>query len=142
MLEDRPYCENSTVEEIHLIENRVYIWESSKNIIFLNEVSHQSVFTVNLVFDKIEKLTRDLPRFGMLVNLSNIKRPDAETRRTVNYRYGQLKKMHYCSIYTGKNQLLNTTVKFIMYGFKTGANYAVVKSQQEAIKKIEDALFQ
>lgn len=141
MLEDRKYHENSTVEEICLIKDSVCFIEGEKKIIFFNELPQASPFTINLIFDEIEKMTEGLSHYGILIDLSNSKRPDAVTRRAIIHRFRRLETLTFCVICTGKNALINTALRFIMYG-AIDSTYSVVKNKEEGVQKLKNALSQ
>ena len=77
-LEPHAYGPGATREESEAIANRVSVVDG--RILFLHEMAVQSAFSVNLMFDRIESLARDWDRFAYIVDLTEAKRPDPETR--------------------------------------------------------------
>jgi len=75
----------------------------------------------------------------MLLDISESARPDAKTRRLINESLAAIAtNVKHCGFFTGKNVIINTAIRFVMYG--TGIkNYSVSKTREEALKAIHAA---
>ena len=77
-LEQRPYGPESTREEREAIADRVSVVDD--RILLIHEVPVQSPFSVKLMFDRFQALAHDWDRFAYVVDLTEAKRPNPETR--------------------------------------------------------------
>ncbi len=138
MLEKRQYNEDSTPYEIELIRSRTFLYE--EGIIRANELPVVSPFTITLCFDKIEELAQSRETFALIIDLRDSARPDAKGRRVLNERFMNIaSRLSHCSYITGKNAIINTAIRFVMYG--TGLkSFSVDSDEETAIKKLKDAI--
>jgi len=135
-IENRPYNEDATPEEIEAIRDRVYIHEG--DIIYYDEVPVMTPFSTHILFDKMNELVTDLDQFAMIIDLRNSQRPDALSRRAVNERFGKVsKKLYHAGFCTGKNILINTAVKFVLFRAKL-KSYSINKSLEHTIAAIKN----
>src|SRR5215471_19446827 len=77
-LSPREYGPESSPEEQQAIADRVSVVEA--RVLLVRELPIQSPFTVQLMFDRIEALSQDWDRFAYVVDLTDAKRPNAQTR--------------------------------------------------------------
>jgi len=138
VFEKRPYNEDSTPEEIQAIKDNISIY--NENIIFYDEIPIVSPFSIKISFDQIELLSKQLDRYGLLVDIRNTKRPDAMTRRAINGRFVKLcEDIEHVAFCTGSNFLINTAARFILH--QTNLNsFSINKTIEEAIEKIEKSI--
>lgn len=138
LFEKRPYNEDATPEEITAIKNNVHIY--SPQVIYLDELPVVSPFSINLVFDEIERLGNELGLHGLVVDIRNTERPDAKARRVINARFSKVcESIEHVSFCTGKNILINTAARFVMY--QTNLNsFSIHKTVEASIRAIKDKL--
>ncbi len=138
MLEKRQYNEDSTPYEIEMIRDRTILYD--EGIVRINEIPIVSPFSITLCFDKVEELVEPGERFALIVDLSDSTRPDAKGRQVLNERFYRIsKRLIHCSYITGKNVIINTAIRFVMYG--TGLDsFSVDSDEERAIKKLKNAI--
>jgi hypothetical protein len=77
-LEARPYGPESTHEEREAIADRASVVDD--RILLIHEIAVQSPFSVKVMFDRFQALAHHWNRFASVVDLTEAKRPDPETR--------------------------------------------------------------
>ncbi len=138
VIEKRAYHEDSTPEEIALLMERVFMYE--EKIIFYNEIPIVCPFSINLFFQKAEDLSGNFDGCGLIIDVSNTVHPDASTRKVINHRFTMIcDKVSHVAFITGKNFLLNTTIRFVLFGTDL-KSYSVNKNVDEAVVNIKKNL--
>ncbi len=138
MIEKKFYFEGSTLAEIQAIQKRTWIYQDQ--IIWVNEMPLISPFSININFDQMDILSKDMEKYVLIIDLRNSVRPDAKTRKVINERFLQIKdQLLHCAYITGKNNLANTAIRFVMYGMEH-SHYSVSKNEEEALKRISKFL--
>ncbi len=137
MIENRHYLEDSTSKEVEAIIARVTVLDDNK--FNVRELPQVTPFSINLIFDTLDQVTEGVDDIYLLVDLSEGGRPDAASRRVLNTRFNQLsKKINHCSFVTGKNVLVNTALRFILFG--TGLkSYSVDSEYEVGLNKLNNA---
>lgn len=133
IFEKRPYTETSTKEEIAAIKQSV--WIEDTGFIKLKEIPVMSPFSINLMFDQIELLGQQFDSYVFLVDLRASDRPDAMTRKTLYQRFNKITNIRHTTFCTGKNFLINTVIRFVMFQTKV-PSYTVCKTMDEALHSI------
>ncbi len=137
-IEARTYQEDSTPEEIAMLKERVYMYD--ENIIFYDEIPVVCPFNINLFFQKAEDLADELDQPGLIIDVSGVTHPNAETRKVINKRFKMIcDKVSHVAFVTGKNVLMNTTIRFVMFGTDL-KSFSVHKNSVEAVAKIKEKL--
>ena len=134
--EQRAYNEDATEEEIQAIKNEVFIYD--KEIVYYKEILVVSPFSINLSFDEVERLGEQMGKHGLLIDIRQVKNPDARTRRTINSRFSKIcDSVEHVSFCTGKNVLLNTAARFVMYqtNLDSFSIHKTVAASVQVIKK-------
>lgn len=135
-LEDKKYDENATPEEIDAIESRVFM--SGDKIIYFKEIKHITPFSVNIVFNKIDKLGESLGWHALIIDLRHANRPDSESRREINKRFSKAcKNVKHVSYVIGSNILIRTAARFVMYQTKLDS-YSIHKTMDGAFDAINN----
>lgn len=135
VFEKRPYTETSTLEEIEAIKQCVWIEENG--FLWLKEIPVMTPFTINTMFDQIELLGQQFEEYVFLVDLRASDRPDAITRKTLYQRFNKISNISHTSFCTGKNFLINTAIRFVMFQTKI-PSYSVSKTIEEALQSINE----
>jgi len=138
VFEKRPYKEDASPEEIQAIKNNISIYNS--NIIYYNEIPVVSPFSIEISFDQVELLAKQLDSYGLLIDVRNSKRPDAETRRVINNRFFKLcENVEHVAFCTGSNFLINTVARFVVH--RTSLNsFSINKTIEQSIAEIEKCI--
>lgn len=138
IFEKRAYNEAATAEEIQGIKDNVF--QYTPQIIYLDEIPVVSPFSIQLVFEQIETLGKQMGEHGLIVDIRNTVRPDAITRRAINQEFTRLcENFEHVSFCTGKNFLINTAARFVMYQTNL-ASFSVNKTVEEAVAAIQKSL--
>jgi hypothetical protein len=114
-LEQRAYGPEATREECVAIAERVSVID--ERILFLRELPIQSPFSVNLMFDRIETLVGEWDRFAYVADLTEAKRPDAETRATLKARVLRISpRVTHVAVVVGDNLIMRAMARLFAYG--------------------------
>ncbi|MEL6925602.1 MAG: hypothetical protein AAFO94_16275 [Bacteroidota bacterium] len=136
--ESRQYHADATPAEIQAIKESVFIYDPK--IVYVRELPVASSFSINLIFDQTLLLGEQLGDYGMLIDIRNTARPDAKTRRAINQRFYKIcEEVSHVAFCTGKNTLINTAAKFVM--FQTNLeSFSVNRTPEEAAASIKKAI--
>jgi hypothetical protein len=114
-LEQRAYGPDSTGEERDAIADRVS--RLDERVLLLREMPVQSRFSIDLMFDRLEALAHDWDRFSYVVDLSDARRPDAETRAALKERVLRVSpRVAHVAIVVGGNLLMRAMARLFAYG--------------------------
>ena len=109
------YGPGATREESEAIADRVSI--VGERILLIYELPVQTPFSVDLMFDRIERLARAWDRFSYVVDLTEAKRPDPETRTVLKARVLRLlPRVTRVAIAVGDNLLMRAMARLFAYG--------------------------
>ena len=132
-LELRAYGPESTREESEAIAGRVSVID--EGILLLHELPIQSPFSVNLMFDQMEHLARDWGRFAYVVDLTEAKRPDPETRAALKARVLRVgPRIVHIAVAVGDNLLMRAMARLFAHGMGL-ASVGVHATRAEAIEE-------
>ena len=135
MIEKKLYTADSTPEEVAAIKKRTWVYKD--RIIWVNELPLLSPFSININFDQLDVQSEGMDSYVLIIDLRNSARPDAKTRRTINRRFTLIKdQLRHCAYITGKNSLINTAIRFVMYGMEH-SSYSVSQTESQALRKAE-----
>src|SRR5258708_16840080 len=114
-LEQRPYGPESTRKEREAIAERVSIVED--RILLIHEVPVQSPFSVKLMFDRFQALAHDWDRFSHVVDLTEAKRPDPETRAVLKAQFLVISpRVTHLAVAVGDNLMMRAMARLFAYG--------------------------
>ena len=132
-LELHAYGPESTREESEVIAGRVSIID--EGILLMYELPIQSPFSVNLMFDQMEHLARDWGRFAYVVDLTEAKRPDPETRAALKARVLRVRpRIVHIAVAVGGNLLMRAMARLFAHGMGL-ASVGVHATRAEAIEE-------
>ncbi len=134
-IEVRPYGPESTEEERQAIKDRVYLY--SDRIVIFKETPIQTIFQIDLSFEKIEEITQELESFSLIIDLSEAKPPTAEIREHLKKCYSSLDRMLHAAVVTERNFMLNIAAKFVLKGLGL-KSYSIHKTMGEALGAVHD----
>ena len=137
-LELRSYGPDSTREESEAIADRVS--RIDDRLLLLREIPVQSPFSINLMFDRLETLAHGWDRFSYVVDLSEARRPDAETRAALKERVVRVNpRVAHVAIVVGGNLLMRAMARLIAYGMGM-TSVGVHVTRTEAIEEAGRAM--
>ncbi len=140
VVEKRAYQENSTPEEIALLEERVKLLE--EGIIYYHEVPVQCPFSVNVLFDKVQRLAENINsrQCGLIIDVSDADHPNAPTRKVINQRFARICNIiPHVAFITGKNAIMNTAIRFVLFGTNL-KSYSVDNDVESALMSTKKKL--
>jgi hypothetical protein len=137
-LEQRPYGPESNPEEREAIADRASVVDD--RILLIHEVPVQSPFSVKLMFDRFQALANDWNRFAYVVDLTEAKRPDPETRAALKARILEISpRVTHLAVAVGDNLLMRAMARLFAYG--TGlTNVSIHATRAEAIEEARRAM--
>lgn len=137
-IEDKPYTkENSTPEEIQSIKDCIYIYEPG--IIYWYETPCITEFSIAMMSEKVEEISKGLEKYAFLIDLTRAHRPNAEARMNLKKMFAS-PKLTFVVVFTEKNMLLNMAAKFVLSSTVGEKKFLVVKKKEEAIEAARKAL--
>ena len=111
----RQYGPASTPEELAAMTDRVSV--IGDRMLLLHELPVQSPFSINVMFDRVEEYARDWPRFGYVVDLTDARRPDSETRAALRTRVARLgPRLTHVAIVVGNNLIMRAMARLMAHG--------------------------
>ena len=109
------YGPGATREESEAIADRVSI--VGERILVIHELPVQTPFSVDLMFDRVERLARAWDRFAYVVDLTEAKRPGPETRAALKTRVLRLlPRITHVAVAVGDNLLMRAMARLFAYG--------------------------
>jgi hypothetical protein len=137
-LANRPYGPDATQEERDAIADRVSV--IGERLLLMHELTVQTPFSVSLIFDRLEALTKDWDRFAYVLDLTDATRPDAEVRAAIKSRIARIsERVVSVAAVVGDNRLMRAMVRLVGYGLGI-RNIRVCRSREEAISEARGAL--
>jgi len=137
-LEERPYGPESTHEEREAIADRASVVDD--RILLIHEIAVQSPFSVKVMFDRFQSLARDWDRFAYVVDLTDAKRPDPETRAALKAQIlGISPRVTHLAVAVGDNQLMRAMARLFAYGMGL-TNVSIHATRAEAIEEARRAM--
>jgi hypothetical protein len=114
VLQERAYGPDSTPVETQAIERRVSV--VADRLLLLHEIPVQSPFSIDVMFDRIEALARDWPRFAYVADLTAAKRPDPETRARLKHRVTRIQpRLIHVAIVVGSNLIMQAMARLFAH---------------------------
>jgi len=134
--EQKAYNEDATAEEIEAIKNNVFIYD--KDIIYYKEMPIISPFSINVAFDEMERLSEQMVKHGILIDLRDSQKPNVPTRRVINARFSKIcESVEHVAFCTGRNILINAAVRFVMYQTKLNS-FSIHKTVEASVQVIKE----
>ena len=137
-LGQRPYGPESTPEEREAIADRVSVVED--RILLIHEVPVQSPFSAKLMFDRFRALADDWDRFAYVVDLTEAKRPNPETRAVLKAQFLAISpRVIHLAVAVGDNLLMRAMARIFAYGMGL-TNVSIHATRAEAIEEARRAM--
>jgi hypothetical protein len=102
------------------------------------EVQHQTPFTVDVTFDRLEELAAGLERFAYVVDLTRVARPDARTRAQLRRRVAEINhRLAHVAVVVGANVVIRAVAKLAAFaiGFRSVSFHMTVDEATEACRR-------
>lgn len=136
--EERKYSEDASIEEITAIKKSVY--HLSENIILLKQLPVVSSFSILVTFNQIDLLAKQNGLYGLIIDVSESKKPDAIVRRAINDRFKRIpENIRHVAFLTKDNIIVKTVIKFVMFQSVLDS-YSVNSTLEEAVLAINKVL--
>lgn len=135
-IEARPY-EADAIRHYRLAL-RERVSKLDERIFMIVEVPVQTPFTLDVLFDRLDELTAGLDRFTYIVNLSNVKRPDAKARERLRQRVARINpRLAHVSLVVGANAVIRAVAKLAAFtmGFQSFSFHGSVDEAVEACRR-------
>jgi len=137
-LEQRAYGPESTREEREAIAERVSVVDD--RILLIHELPVQSPFSVKLMFDRFHALAQDWDRLAYVVDLTEAKRPDPETRAALKAQtLGISPRVTHLAVAVGDNLLMRAMAQLFAYSMGL-TNVSTHATRAEAIEEARRAM--
>jgi len=137
-LEQRAYGPESTREEREAIAERVSVVDD--RILLIHELPVQSPFSVKLMFDRFHALAQDWDRLAYVVDLTEAKRPDPETRAALKaLTLGISPRVTHLAVAVGDNLLMRAMAQLFAYSMGL-TNVSTHATRAEAIEEARRAM--
>jgi hypothetical protein len=114
---------------VRLIEDRLFL---------MTEVPHQTPFTVDLFFDRLDELAAGMDRFAYVVDLTGVQRPDARTREQLRRRVTAINpRLAHVGVVVGANAVIRAVAKLAAFaiGFRSFSFHMTVGEATEACRR-------
>ena len=104
--------------------------------LLLREIPVQSPASVNIMFERLETLTRDWDRFSYVVDLTEAKRPGPETRAALKARVLHVRpRIAHVAIVVGNNLLMRAMARLFAHGMGL-VSVSIHSTRAEAIEEV------
>ena len=137
VFENRAYGPESTPEEIQAMQECITIHEPG--ILLWRELPVQSLFSLDVVEERLQILTRDLDRYDLLIDLVRATPPSPAVRARLKRIFTSQAKLGRVAVFTGKNVMLNVAAKFVLGGSVGLRKYSVHRDAEEALDELRHA---
>ena len=132
------YGPGATREESEAIADRVSI--VGERILVIHELPVQTPFSVDLMFDRIERLARAWDRFAYVVDLTEAARPGPETRAVLKERVLRISpRVAHVAIVVGGNLIMRAMARLFAYGMGL-RSVSIHVTRAEAIEEVGRAM--
>jgi hypothetical protein len=133
-LAERAYGPDASPDEREAIADRISV--IGDRLLLYRETPVQSPFSINLLFDRLEALTRDWDTFGYVVDLTEAKRPDPQTRAVLKDRVARVNpRLGHVAIVVGNNLIMRAMARLFAYGMGL-TNVSIHVTRADAIEEV------
>jgi hypothetical protein len=130
----RPAC----APDVDLAELRQRVSRVEDRLFLLREVPTQTPATVDALFDRLEELAVGLDHFTYVVDLRDVRRPDARTRARLKERIlGVNARLVHAGLAVGSNAVIRAVAKLVAMasGFRSFSFHDSVEEAEEACRR-------
>ena len=134
--EARPQDQAPAIDEREEVRRRVWLVED--RLFMMVEFPNQTPLTIDLMFNRLEELAAGLDRFTYVVDLSGVKRPDAQTRARLMQRVRAVNsRLAHVGLVVGMNAVIRAVAKLVTFavGFRSFSFHLTVDEALEACRR-------
>jgi hypothetical protein len=138
MIDEAAHPHGSDARSPDLREVRARVWRLEERLFMLAEVPEQTPFTIDAMFDRLEELAAGLERFAYVVDLSQVKRPDARTRERLRQRIAKLNhRLAHVGVVVGANVVIRAVAKLAAFaiGLRSFTFHQSIDEAAEACRR-------
>jgi hypothetical protein len=136
-IEARPYGPEASPGERTELRDRV--WKVEDRLFVMNEVPVQSPFSLDVMFDRLEELAAGLERFAYVVDLSGVRRPDAQARERLRQRVKRINpRLAHVGVIIGVNVVIRAVARLAAFtvGFRSISFHMSADEAMEACRRV------
>ena len=122
----------------NLADLRGRVFRIDDRLFMMREIPTQTPLTVDVLFDRMEELATGLDRFAYVVDLTDVKRPDAKTRQKLKERVFQINaRLAHVGLAVGSNAVMRAVAKLVAFasGFRSFSFHESVEEATEACRR-------
>ena len=131
-IENRPYGEDSTEEEREAIAERVSVY--SDGLIAVRQMPSPTPFSLDLMWDRIREITKDMSSYSMMIDLSETSKPSDEVRTHLKKLFATISPDHVAA-FTERNPIL-TKAASVIFGKLGLKSYSVHRTRADALAEL------
>lgn len=131
-IENREYGEDSSDEEREAIAERVSVY--SDGLIAVRQMPVPTTFSLDLMWDRIRELVRDMPSYSMMIDLSETSKPSDDVRAHLKKLFGTISPDHVAA-FTERNPIL-TKAASVIFGKLGLKSYSVHRTRADALAEL------
>jgi hypothetical protein len=137
VIEARAYGPDCTAEERAALAGRVSRYQD--DIILLRELPVMTVFTVDVLFDEVDRLTAGWSSYAGLVDLTETRaRPSAEVREALRRRLqGSAERIRHAALLT-ESYLMTVAARFVFGGLAFNS-MSIHRTREQALEALRNA---
>jgi hypothetical protein len=137
VFENRAYGPESTPEEVQAIKECITVHEPG--ILLWRELPVHSLFSLDVVEERLQLLIRDLDRYDLLVDLVRAAPPSPAVRERLKRIFKSQAKLGRVAVFTERNFMLNVAAKFVLGGSVGLRKFSVHRTAEEALEELRHA---
>jgi hypothetical protein len=121
-----------------LAELRARVWRMEDRLFMFVEVAHATPLTEDVMFDRLEELAAGLDRFGFVVDLTGMFRPDAATRARLRQRVGRIiPRVAHVGLVASHNPVMRAMMRLVAFaiGLRSFSFHAAIDEAAEACRR-------
>jgi hypothetical protein len=137
-VERRPYGPDSSPEEVDALRARIEVTPSG--VVVFNEVPVPTVFSVTVLFDRLEEVVAGWRSISYVADLTEAQRPSAEVRSVLKMRAMRLKDRYgHVAIVVGDNIVIRAMARLFAYSMGL-RSVSLHPNRDQAIAEVRRAI--
>ncbi len=131
------YGSEASSDEIDILRARISV--PAINIILIHELPVVSLFSITVMWDRIDEITTPWSRFVVAADLSDTARPNTQSRHELTRRISAHKgKLIRLVAATGNNAVIRAAAWFVLG--RSGIPVSVVGNEEQALERAHQEL--
>jgi hypothetical protein len=107
-----------------------------ERVLLLRELPVQSPFSIDVMFDRVEALSQDWPQFAYVVDLTEAKRPNPQTRAALKVRATRIQpRLAHVAIVVGNNLIMRAMARLFAHSMGL-LSASIHATRAEAIERV------